>query len=101
VKGSQQLSRWKTKAGADDDEEDDDGPITAEEDQRVSERLERRVDPRLERFPGLGVVVVDERDGIHGARLDQGVVPDCADVVVLTLVRRLLEVVWAEGKGSG
>ncbi|CDN42503.1 hypothetical protein BN871_BK_00260 [Paenibacillus sp. P22] len=71
--------------------------VLAEQDKRICALLEPVVHPRFQRFPRLGVMVVDERHRLQRAFLDDGAVEDRAQVEALTGLGRFLEPVMKGG----
>jgi hypothetical protein len=67
--------------------------ILAKQDQGVGQRLERRIDPRLQRLADLRIVVVHARYRIERAVLNDRSVPDFAEIEACLGFPCFLEVV--------
>ena len=74
-------------------EEDAGIAFTAEEDEGVRQRFKPRFDPRFKTLAGLGVVVIDEGDGLGGLLLRQRVIEDRSQVVTISRPRSIAEAV--------
>ena len=67
--------------------------IESHENESVGERLELSRNGRLESLTGLGVMIVNESDGVNGPSLKDGSIKDLTKVIVLGCISGFLEVV--------